>query len=245
GLPSTSSSPDRFPIHPFGIKDPQGITFDQDSGRLFVLDAADSEIVSIAPHNSLGFDATEAIKSNKVQKVSLKNLGLGLLKGLAYNPGNGHLYASEPAQKKLYELTQDGHLVSTFNLASLGVNNPSAMTFAPRVDNTDDPSIYDLFVLDIGQAGQAKKGLFSFTSTRKQTTTSESQIVELSLIAPMALPPGTTLLPATLVNLIATSTWNPPSPDPSGVDYWPARQTLLIDDSEVEEMSIYHDINVF
>ncbi|HZM25661.1 MAG TPA: hypothetical protein VFC02_28180, partial [Anaerolineales bacterium] len=245
GLPSTSSSPDRFPIHAFGIKDPQGITFDQDSGRLFVLDAGDSEIVSITPHASLGFDATEAIKSNKVQKISLKNLGLGLLKGLAYNPGNGHLYASEPAQKKLYELTQDGHLVSTFDLASLGVNNPSAMTFAPSVDNTDDPSIYDLFLLDIGQAGQAKKGLFSFTSTRKQTTASESQIVEFSLLAPMSLPPGTTLLPATLVNLIATSTWNPPSPDPSGVDYWPARQNLLIDDSEVEEMSIYQGKNVF
>ena len=38
---------------------------------------------------------------------------------------------------------------------------------------------------------------------------------------PMALPPGTTLLPATLVNTIDTSNaaWNPSSPDPSGVDY--------------------------
>src|SRR4030095_9082361 len=189
GLPSTSSSPDRFPIHPFGIKDPQGITFDQDSGRLFVLDAADSEIVSIAPHNSLGFDATEAIKSNKVQKVSLKNLGLGLLKGLAYNPGNGHLYASEPAQKKLYELTQDGHLVSTFDLASLGINDPSAMTFAPSVDNTDDPNIYDLFLLDAGAVSS------------QQAASSDSQIVELSLVAPASLPSGTTLLPTTLVHI--------------------------------------------
>ena len=245
GLPSTSSSPDRFPIHAFGIKDPQGITFDLDSGRLFVLDAGDSEIVSITPHNSLGFDATEAIKSNKVQKISLKQLGLGLLKGLAYNPSNGHLYVAEPAQKKLYELTQDGNIVSTFDLAALGINNPSAMTFAPSVDNTDDPGIYDLFVLDSGQAGQAKKGLFSFTSTRKQTTSSESQIVELSLVAPMTLPPGTTLLPATLVNIIETSQWNPPSPDPSGVDYWPSRQSLLVDDSEVEEMSIFNGKNVF
>jgi hypothetical protein len=245
GLPGTSSSPDRFPIHAFDIKDPQGITFDPDSGRLFVLDAGDSEIVSIAPHASLGFDATEAIKSNKVEKISIKQLGLGLLKGLAYNPSNGHIYVSEPAQKKLYELTQDGNIVASFELAPLGINNPSSMTFAPSVDNTDDPGIYDLFVLDDGQTVQAKRGLFSFTSTRQQTSSSESQIVELSLLAPMTLPAGTTLLPATLVNLIETSQWNPPSPDPSGVDYWAARQTLLIDDSEVEEMSIYRDKNVF
>src|SRR6201988_1825802 len=245
GLPDASAPPIRYAVQAFGIKDPQGIAFDQANGRLFVLDASDSQIVSIAPHAALGFDATEAVRSNKIQKTPLKKLGLGLLKGLAYNPGNGHLYVSDPSQKKLYELTQDGAIVSTFDLASLGVNNPSAMTFAPSVDNTDDPAIYDLFVLDDGQTGQAKKGLFSFTSTRKQTTSSESQIVELSLQAPLTLPAGTTLLPATLVNIIETSTWNPPSPDPSGVDYWSARQHLLVDDSEVEEMSIYKGKNVY
>ncbi|HKY53436.1 MAG TPA: hypothetical protein VJM08_03980, partial [Anaerolineales bacterium] len=239
GIPNITSSRERFAIHAFGIKDPQGITFDGESGRLFVLDASDPQIVSIPPHPSLGFD------TNGVQKISLKNLGLGSLKGLAYNPSNGHLYVAEPAQKKLYELTQDGNIVATFDLASLGINNPSAMTFAPSVDNTDDSGIYDLFVLDDGQITQAKKGLFSFTSTRQQTLSSQAQIVELSFEATMALPPGTTLLPATLINIIETSTWNPPSPDPSGVDYWPERQSLLVDDSEVEEMSIYQGKNVF
>ena len=245
GLPNTSPSLDRYPVQAFGIKDPQGITFDLNNGRLFVLDAGDSQIVSVAPHATLGFDATEAIKSNKVQKISLKKLGLGSLKGLAYNPSNGHLYVSEPAQKKLYELSQDGIIVSTFDLASLGINNPSAMTFAPSVDNTDDSGIYDLFVLDDGQTTQAKRGLFSFTSTRQQTSSSNGQIIELSLIEPATLPPGTTVLPATLVHIIETSTWNPPSPDPSGVDYWPARQSLLVDDSEVEEMSIFDGKNVY
>ena len=255
GLPNASSSLDRFPIQALGIKDPQGITFDLENGRLFVLDAGDSEIVSISPHASLGFDATEAIKSNKVQKISLKKLDLGTLKGLAFNPSNGHLYVAEPAQKKLYELTQDGDIVSTFDLASLGISNPSAMTFAPSVDNTDDPGIYDLFVLDDGQATQAKNGLFAFTSTRQQTAESASQIVELSFEAPLALPSGTTLLPSTLVRIIDTSIfnpctalpcpsngnlrWNPSSPDPAGIDYWPATNRFVISDSEVDEMPPY------
>ncbi|MEO5887876.1 MAG: hypothetical protein ABIQ77_09445 [Anaerolineales bacterium] len=222
GLPDASAAPSRSSLGALGIKNAQGLAFDSENGRLFILDADSSQIVSMASHPTLGFDANEAIRSNKVQKISLKKLGT--LKGLAYNPGNGHLYISEPAQKKLYELTQDGDIVSTFDLASLGINNPSAMTFAPSVDNTDDPNIYDLFILD---------------------TTSSGQIVELSLQEPAALPPGTTLLPATQVNIIDTSSWNPPAPDPAGIDYFPLTDRLIISDSEVDEMPIFEGKNVF
>jgi len=239
GLPDASAPSNQYAAQAFGIKDAQGIAFDPSSGRMFILDAGNSQIISVTPHATLGFDVNEAMRSNKVQKVSLKKLGLDSLKGLAYNPGNGHLYVSDPAQKKLYELTQTGAIVSTFDLASLEIINPSAMTFAPSVDSTDDPNIYDLFVLDDRQV--AKTSLFSFTSTRQQSLTSSAQIVELSFVTPMTLPAGTTLLPASLVHIIDTSkaAWSPSAPDPSGVDYWPLTGKLLITDSEVEEMSIY------
>src|SRR5215216_402493 len=224
GFPDAAAGSTHFAVNAFGIKDPQGIAFGSGDGRLFILDAGTSQIVSVVPHPTLGFDANEAIRSNNVQRISLKKLGTGLLQGIAYNPSNGHLYVSEPEQKKLYELTQDGELVSTFDLAALGINDPSAMTFAPSVDNTDDPNIYDLFILD-----------------SKQTAESGGQIVELSLVAPASLPAGTTLLPASLVQIIDTSkaAWNPSAPDPAGVDYWPLTGRLLISDSEVDEMPAY------
>ena len=242
GLPNASAVPTRFAVKALNIKDPQGIAFDADNGRFFILDAGNSRIVSVVPHPTLGYDADEAVRSNKVGRISLKKLGTGAFKGLAYNPSNGHLYVSNPTQKKLYELTQTGDLISAFDLASLGINNPSAMTFAPSVDNTDDPNIYDLFVLDEGQTGPAaKSGVFARPVSAQQTAPADSQIVELSLVAPMALPPGTTLLPTTLVNVIDTSiaAWNPSAPDPAGVDYWPLTGRLLISDSEVEEMPPY------
>jgi hypothetical protein len=70
---------------------------------------------------------------------------------------------------------------------------------------------------------------------------SAGQIVELSFLAPLALPPGTTVLPTTLVHIIDTSNaaWNPSAPDPAGVEYWPLTGRLLISDSEVEEMPPY------
>ena len=106
------SSSVRFNPNVLGVQDPQGIAFGTGDGRLFILDAANAQIVSVAPRPTLGFDA------GKVQRISLKELGIGSLKGLAYNPGNGHLYVSGP--KKLYELTQAGKLVSSFDLAEIG-----------------------------------------------------------------------------------------------------------------------------
>jgi hypothetical protein len=229
GLPDATVQSTKYDLKTLGIKDAHGIAFGSGYDRLFILDAGNSQIVSVVSHPTLGFDANEAIHSNKVQRISLKKLGTNLLNGLAYNPSNDHLYVIETVQKKLYELTQDGNVVSTFDLASLGINNPSAMTFAPSGDTTDDPNTMDLYILDSGQ------------STTQNITSQSGQIVELSLLAPAALPPGTTLLPTTLVHIIDTSNaaWNPSAPDTSGVDYWPLTGRLLISDSEVEEMPNY------
>jgi len=252
GLPDSAASPTRFAVQALGIQDPQGITFDSGDGRLFILDAGTSQIVSVVPHATLGFDANEAIRSNKVQRISLRKLGTGSFRGLAYNPGNGHLYVINPARMKLYELTQNGNLVSTFDLASSQINNPSAMTFAPSVDATDDPSDYDLMILDSGSTTLASLGgpdtfgagllvLGAARLTTQTTSVQTAQIVELALVAPAALPSGTTLVPTTLVHVIDTSNavWNPSAPDTSGVDYWPMTGRLLISDSEVDEMTVF------
>jgi hypothetical protein len=76
GLPDTSASPNRYAAQAFGIKDAQGIAFDSSSGSMFILDAGNSQIVSVAPHATLGFDADEAIRANKVQHISLKKVEL-------------------------------------------------------------------------------------------------------------------------------------------------------------------------
>jgi hypothetical protein len=226
GFPDGSAPPVKFRLHALGVENSQGITVDPESGRIFILDNGNAQIVSVILHSSPGFDAQEAINSSEVQRISLKELGQGLLRGIAYNPSNGHVYVSEVEQKKLYELTQEGQVVSTFDLAVLGIHDPSAMVFAPSADNTDDPGIQDLFILDRGSPGE---------------TTLDSQIVELSFQDRAALPPGTTLLPTTLIQVIDTSNaaWNPSAPDPTGIDYWPLTGRLLIADSEVDEMPKY------
>ncbi|HET6595245.1 MAG TPA: hypothetical protein VFG81_06460 [Anaerolineales bacterium] len=238
GLPDPSAPKGRSSTGAFGIKDPQGMTFNPADGRLFILDSGNAQIVSVAPHPTLDFDANEAIRSRKIQRISLKNLGTGSFRGIAFNPGNGHLYISQPDQKKIYELAQTGELVSTLDIASLEVGSVSAMTFAPSGDSTDDPNINSLYVLEDSKTA----------TSSQEAAPSDSQIVELSLVAAAALPPGTTMLPTSLIHVVDTSnaSWNPSAPDATGIDYWPLTGNLLMADSEVEEMPAYwQGSNVF
>ena len=193
-----------------GIRTPQGITVDAESGRLFILDAAVSRIVGITPQGG-------------ISQIDLARLGLGQLRGIAFNPSDGHLYVLSPADQELYELTEAGQLVSTRDLTATELTDPQGMVFAPSADSTDDPTIMDLYIADSGRSAGKGRGNVN------------GQIVELSLTAPVLAMAAASSFTASLVHTIDTSQWAPPSPDPSGLTYLPNRNTLLMCDGEVEE----------
>jgi DNA-binding beta-propeller fold protein YncE len=237
GLPTLSSESTRFNIKSFDLQAVGGMTFDSTTGRLFILDTNKSQILILSPHPVYGFDGVSANRDNRVHRISLQFSSQTVLRGIAFNPNDGHLYVSNPEQQKIYELTETGEQISTYDLRNLYVENPSTMLFAPSQDTTDDPNMMALYILDSGQPTKADSSLLADERNNSQ----KGQIVELSVQAPAALPPGTTLLPGTLVRTFATSNaaWNPSSPDPSGIDYWPLTNRLLIADSEVDEMPAY------
>lgn len=218
----------------YGVKQPAGISFDATTGRLFVLDANGPRVVSVTSGANQNFDGTTAFRGGRIKRVNLKGMDGSTLSGIAFNQQNGHLYTAAPAEQKVYEFTQEGEVVASLDLTNYALTNIQSLTFAPSADQTDDPSSQYLFVLDGGEASASGATLKS------------GQILELTL-QPMALPSGTPLLPATHVRTIDTSknAWNPSSPDPSGIDYFPLTGQLIIDDSEVDEMSVYAGANVY
>ena len=226
----------RFNLTSLQLQDVQGMTFDPVTGRLFVLNAGGREILAISPHPVNGFNEVNAI-GNNTSRVSLESVTRSTLRGLAFNPNNGHLYIGSPGERKIYELKETGEKISTYDVSRINLENPTTMLFAPSQDTTDDPNMMALYILDSGQPTTAGSALAS----DQRNTSQKGQIVELSMQAPAALPPGTTLLPSTLVRTFNTSNtaWNPSSPDPAGIDYWPVIGRLLIADSEVDEMPIY------
>jgi hypothetical protein len=64
-------------------------------------------------------------------------------------------------------------------------------------------------------------------------------------LAVLANAPTTAAAGPALVQVIDSSIWPKPSPDPAGITYWPAHDTLVVADSEIDEMSIFDGANVF
>jgi uncharacterized protein YjiK len=205
-----------------GIQQAQGIDFDPATGRLFILDPAGKHLWVITPDESGNYDVGPAQRDNRVKRMNLRGIENGLLNGLAYNPNSGNLFTLNQTHNTIYEITENGELVSTRDITSFELNSPAGMVFAPSGDTTDNPDTKSLYIAD----------------------PSANSIAEVSITAVevMALPPAS---PISLVNTIFTNTWNPPSPDPSGIDYNNLTNGLTVSDSEVEEMFIYEGKNVF
>jgi uncharacterized protein YjiK len=203
----------RYDASPFGLQNPQGMSVDPQSGDLFVLDAAGPRLVRVKPGPDGSF--TNAI----ISTINLQSSGLTDVRGLAFDSASGHLHVVDPAEQKLYELTQAGEVVASRDLSPFNLGNPQGMVFAPTTDQTDDPASTSLFVADQGST----------------TAQSEGQMVELSLAeAPAAATADFTSSLVKTTNM-AVAPFSPPSPDPSGLTYLPNTNRLMMVDGEVDE----------
>ena len=60
-----------------------------------------------------------------------------------------------------------------------------------------------------------------------------------------AVPASADQLTVSLVHVIETSTWSPPSPDPIGLAYLASVREMVVVDSEVDETKLFRGANVF
>ncbi len=213
------------------LKDPRGMVVVPSKEQLIFLDSSAQQLVYVeVKEGEQSDDAGMAL--SEIARINLEHTGVTDAQGLTLNHTNDHLYFLSPSQLKAYEITKTGQIVNVFDLASFNLTLPQSVVVAPSGDRTDDPTIMSLYIVDTAkvndEAGQ----------------TSIGQIVELSMAEPgqKSLMVPTDLV--TLVNTTDTSLFGPPnslnpSPDPAGVTYLDSSNTLLISDSEVNEMSIY------
>lgn len=210
----------QYNVKGLGLQDPQGMTMDEETGTLFILDAAAPRIVQVQPSLDGNFEGAS------LSEINLQSDGFSSLRGIAFEPSSGHFFVNNPAEQELYEVTSGGELASTRDLAPFGLKDPQAMVFAPSGDQTDDAAQMSLYVADSGLVEEQNPG-------PNPAFVRNGQIVELSFIA-LAEPVEATLT-ASLVRTTNLGAISPPIPDPSGIAYLSNSHTLLIVDGEVEE----------
>ena len=201
----------RYDARAFGLRNPQGLTVDEASGALYILDTVGPRILRATPAADGSFNGAS------VSEIDLQSLGASNVRGLAIDPGSGNLFVINPDEQNLYELTQSGQVVTTRDLAPFDLKNPQAFVFAPSGDQTDDPAQMSLYMADSGSTDAQSLG----------------QIVELSL-ATLVVPAAANST-ASLIRTTDMAAISPPSPDSSGIAYLPDNNTLMVVDGEVEE----------
>ncbi len=249
----------RYSILELGLQQPAGMAVDPATGALFILDSAANNITRITPGSDGSYASAAARNEGRVDVIDLTAIGVTGLRGLAFNPATGHLYVMAPAQLALYEVTSAGQLVKTHDLSGSGLTNPQALVFAPTGDQTDDASLYDLYIADSGSAlaapanpdpsafprrlylPQVSQGTDMSAASADASgadTVRAGQVLEIALDQPAeqfhAAAATTTL---TLVRTTQTYKWSPSSPDPDGITYVPSANQLVVADGEVDEIS--------
>lgn len=205
----------REDIAHLGLRNPQGATFDPVNGALLVLDSGTRKLVRISSRGQ---------ERKAPARYSLKSLGGGRLRGLALNPADGLLYVASPDRDLLYGLSRSGKVRKAYSIKKAALRNPTALVFAPSADTTDPRGTQHLYVADAG--GPSALG----------------RVVELSLAKKVALAETVT---GTLTQTIQTWRLGTPAPDPAGITYMATTDTVMITDSEVDEMPLYRGANLF
>jgi DNA-binding beta-propeller fold protein YncE len=229
GIPDPASLT-RHPAGHYRIERARGMAADPATGRLFVLDAAGPRLVVIEP------EADGSLARARGSWRELGGFAPGPLQGLAFDPASGNLHVYGPGEERLYEVTDQGLVVAHRDLSAEGLREPQALLFAPSGDSTDDPTQTSLYVADAGGAPEA--------SGATAATATAGQLIEISIQATME--PAASTATATLVQVIDTSAFTPPSPDAMGIAYIDAWDRLLMSDSEVNEIpSLFTGDNLF
>jgi uncharacterized protein YjiK/PKD repeat protein len=201
------------------LRHPRGATYDEVDGTWYLLDSG--SIVRV--------DTGAGGAVRRVRRTEITGIQTSALRGLALDPADGRLYVIDQRRDLLLGLTKGGRVAVSHRITSDGLRDVRGMTFAPTADNTDAPAATDLYVADAGGADHLGR-------------VAEIALPDATTVALAVSPPTVT---ARLVRTIDGSRLNPPSPDTSGAVYEPASDRLVIVDSEVDEMPIFANANIW
>ena len=209
-----------FPTSDFGVRRPSGLSWDGRRGVLLVT-ARHHPVRAVRPDETdLGPVPARALAPAPPDAVGLAGHDL---RGRARHPGTGEVLTFDRTTDRLVAV-RGRTATAMWDASGLGLARVTGVTVAPTADATDDPTRLSVYLADAGRPDGS------------------GRIVEATLDA--GIVPVASVTPSS-VRSVATSSYSPPSPDPSGVAYLPGLDRLMVVDGEVDEMAIFDGANMF
>jgi len=212
--------PARHQITGASVAQVRAMTYDPQTRAWLGLDAARSRLVSIRAKGH----GMRAVASGKVAGLAgHKPAGVG------YDPATRRVYVADPAASRLVPVTSTGKQVApALDITDLHAASLRSLAFGATADPTDTSKATSLYATDAGAAA----------TLGKVSEVSLAPIGQAAAAAPLTST-------ATLVKKTDFSKMSPPSPDTSGIAYMKDSGHLFIADSEVDEMTIYKNVNMW
>jgi uncharacterized protein YjiK len=236
---------ERFDLSSLLLENPRGISADPETGRLYILDG--DRILVVRPggdRNYLG-----AVRHGHVSEIALPH-DWAQLRGLAFDPETGHLHVYSPQTRELFELDLQGAVRAVRGLPK-SEGHLRAMVFAPSRDSTDAPERTSLYLAADGRRPpQATEWTLHAAPEPRGGSVETLELVAREKWSRQTSKAMGTSSPAgssdpTLIRTIDTWRFNPPSPDAAGIAYVSTSHSLLLSDSEVNEVDLYQGRNMF
>jgi hypothetical protein len=195
-----------------GIAEPGALRFDAVSGALAITDEA----------TGLGkLVGTQGAVKDLLSRREAPDRGR-----FSARASNGHVFTLDAKAGLISEADASGAIIRLRDVSALQMKGVGGITAAPTSDMTDAADATSLYV-SVADASDDGSG-------------TGPAVLELSLTAPV-LAAAVASVPdhdGNLVRRIMTDTWNPFSPDPSGITYDSSIDRLLVADGEIDEENV-------
>ncbi|HSE08346.1 MAG TPA: hypothetical protein VLB29_06750 [Nocardioidaceae bacterium] len=136
-----------FSTRGFANEDPEDVTYDTRSGDLFVTDGVGLDVVRVSAGPNGRFDGVAPDGDDVATRYDVGAYGITDLEGIGYSPTRDSLFLADRKYTKILEVTKDGGLVQSIDVAGINMNNPAAITLAP---GSNDPTRTNLYVTTRG-----------------------------------------------------------------------------------------------
>lgn len=132
----------------FDSLDPEDVTFNANTGELFIVDGINAEVYIVNPGPNGSFDGIPAAGGDDVvTNFDLLSLIILNPEGIYYDTNSDHLFLVGNNQQRIYEITIDGTLVQLYDTTAAALIESGGITLAPGSINSNN---FNFYIVDRG-----------------------------------------------------------------------------------------------